>query len=389
MKKLVIIMMALLTCVGNAMADKISVDSVAVAKGDSVMLNFKLQNTEHDYSGIQFDIILAEGLSFALNSKGKISIQRGSRLNGEDDFALSVVKQGNTNVYKVLGYYSEPYPIPEKDGVLFSLILKADEKMNIGNISCTISDIVMSTTNAQKFTPSDTTFNIMVTKLIVTAKNCTREYGEQNPEFGFDVEGGILNGMPSITCNATSNSPVGVYPIVISKGNVSNSCVEYVNGTLTIEKAYQALLWEQDFSNIKNGEQVELTATASSGLEVTYTMDDSDVFSLEQVEDMWYLHCYGEGETVINAVQKGNENYWTTTKVSKTIVVTSKPVFMKGDVNHDGSITMADANMVVNYFLDTKKPEDFDIETADVNNDGSITMADANMIVNMFLEGEK
>ena len=57
----------------------------------------------------------------------------------------------------------------------------------------------------------------------------------------------------------------------------------------------------------------------------------------------------------------------------------------KGDVNHDGSITMADANAVVNYFLSTDKPEDFDKTIADVNGDGSITMADANMIVNIFL----
>ena len=59
--------------------------------------------------------------------------------------------------------------------------------------------------------------------------------------------------------------------------------------------------------------------------------------------------------------------------------------YILGDVNHDGVITMADANAVVNYFLATDKPSDFDKETADVNGDGSITMADANMIVNMFL----
>ena len=58
---------------------------------------------------------------------------------------------------------------------------------------------------------------------------------------------------------------------------------------------------------------------------------------------------------------------------------------LSGDVNHDGSITMADANMVVNYFLATDKPEDFNVEAADVNGDGDITMADANQIVNMFL----
>lgn len=61
----------------------------------------------------------------------------------------------------------------------------------------------------------------------------------------------------------------------------------------------------------------------------------------------------------------------------------------KGDVNGDGSITMADANAVVNYFLATDKPENFDVESADVNGDGSVTMADANQIVNMFLGGTK
>ena len=64
-----------------------------------------------------------------------------------------------------------------------------------------------------------------------------------------------------------------------------------------------------------------------------------------------------------------------------------QPKTLLGDVNHDGSVTMADANMVVNYFLATDKPEDFDTTAADVNEDGSVTMADANQIVNMFLGG--
>jgi surface protein len=74
----------------------------------------------------------------------------------------------------------------------------------------------------------------------------------------------------------------------------------------------------------------------------------------------------------------------TLVPVAGTAVVIEKP-YILGDVNHDGVITMADANAVVNYFLATGKPSDFDKETADVNGDGSITMADANMIVNMFL----
>ncbi len=61
----------------------------------------------------------------------------------------------------------------------------------------------------------------------------------------------------------------------------------------------------------------------------------------------------------------------------------------KGDANGDGSITMADANMVVNYFLASDKSmvTGIDTDAADVNGDGFITMADANQIVNMFLSG--
>ena len=66
-----------------------------------------------------------------------------------------------------------------------------------------------------------------------------------------------------------------------------------------------------------------------------------------------------------------------------------------GDANDDGYITMADANLVVNYFLAIDKSTiNINLEAANVNDDTddegkpSITMADANQIVNMFLTGE-
>lgn len=56
-----------------------------------------------------------------------------------------------------------------------------------------------------------------------------------------------------------------------------------------------------------------------------------------------------------------------------------------GDVNGDNSVTMADANVVVNVFLGAKA-NNINVTSADVNGDGNITMADANQVVNMFLE---
>ena len=60
-------------------------------------------------------------------------------------------------------------------------------------------------------------------------------YGEDNPTFEYDVtSGAITSGTPVITCSATKTSPPGIYDIVISKGTVSNSSVNLVNGTLTV-----------------------------------------------------------------------------------------------------------------------------------------------------------
>ena len=74
---------------------------------------------------------------------------------------------------------------------------------------------------------------------VITVKilNVTREYGEANPVFDFFTDATNLDGTPTITCEATTKSPVGEYPIIVSKGSITRTDVTYVNGTLTITKA--------------------------------------------------------------------------------------------------------------------------------------------------------
>ena len=78
----------------------------------------------------------------------------------------------------------------------------------------------------------------VVDAVTLTARNYSRQYGDNNPKFDFVVsEGTLKSGTPSITCTATATSPVGTYPIVIAKGSVGNGEVTLVNGTLTITEA--------------------------------------------------------------------------------------------------------------------------------------------------------
>lgn len=84
---------------------------------------------------------------------------------------------------------------------------------------------------------SDDDDNDQEQKVTVTAMDYTREYGDANPNYMFTSSGATLNGTPEITCSATRTSPVGTYPIKISKGSISNNNVTYVDGTLTITEA--------------------------------------------------------------------------------------------------------------------------------------------------------
>lgn len=119
----------------------------------------------------------------------------------------------------------------------------------------------------------------------ITAKSYTIKYGDELPTFEFTSEGATLEGTPAIACEATKISAVGTYPIVITKGSVTNYNTTFVNGTLTIEKAPLTITaksytikqgetlptFEAEYSGFKNNEtkavlttQPTITTTATS-----------------------------------------------------------------------------------------------------------------------------
>ncbi|GEM_PF-580255 len=133
--------------------------------------------------------------------------------------------------------------------------------------------IVIATTTDGSF-PAACVVNV-IQPVTIKAKNATRTYGEANPTFEYSSEGAELVGTPVITCEATETSPVGEYPIVVTKGSVTNSNDSYVNGTLTITKAplkvsvgnYSRTKGEDnpeftiDYDWFKNGDDVSVLLT--------------------------------------------------------------------------------------------------------------------------------
>ena len=187
-------------------------------------------------------------------------------------------------------------------------------------------------------------------ELTVTTKDYTRAYGEENPEFELTFTGfvnnedeNILLVKPITTTEATTGTNTGVYDIRIGDGVAENYTFKYVGSKLTIEKAYQTLTWEQDLSDVKQYAQVELTAEATSGLPISYSIEGSAICSIIKIGDKQYLDCFGEGETVIVAVQEGNQNYWQTTKIYKTVLTSSAGVYSP-EYDKENNVKIYDIN---------------------------------------------
>ena len=68
--------------------------------------------------------------------------------------------------------------------------------------------------------------------------------------------------------------------------------------------------------------------------------------------------------------------------IAKEVIIELKDC----DVNHDGSVNIADALCIVNYVLGNP-PENYDWNRYELNGDHNITIADVAVVVEMILSG--
>lgn len=175
----------------------------------------------------------------------------------------------------------------------------------------------------------DGTLTITPRTLYASVGNYERVYNEDNPEFEVKYDGFVGNENEKVlitkataSTTATKTSDVGSYPINVTGGSADNYKFSYTSGTLTINKAEQTISWEQDLSNLKVGDQVELQAVASSGLPITYKMDSNDAAEIYSAgNNRTYLDCKAEGQFTIRATQEGNKNYYSSTRINKTVTI--------------------------------------------------------------------
>lgn len=212
-------------------------------------------------------------------------------------------------------------------------------------------EIKVGETSTPNYSISYINGTLTITKrtLIASVGNYERAYNEENPAFEVELEGfaggedeKVISAMPSAQTLATKTSDVGSYRIDVSGGNADNYNFSYTSGTLTINKAEQTITWNQDLRGLKVGDQVMLNAVASSGLPITYTMEDERFAEVYSVGENYYLDCMNRGKFAMRAVQNGNKNYYSSPRATNNIVIS-------GGTYSDQYVKLSDAGYATFY----------------------------------------
>jgi hypothetical protein len=170
------------------------------------------------------------------------------------------------------------------------------------------------------FTYRPGTFHINPAALLVTAKAQTKECGAQDPALTYNFTGLVNGDNTGIFTGSLSRTPgenAGTYPI--TKGSLSagnNYTIGYTGNNLTINLASQHITWTQSLLvGCNNTTQMPLTATASSGLPVSYSVADPTVATVSGN----VLTLLRPGGTIVTATQAGDANHAAAPPVADTV----------------------------------------------------------------------
>ncbi len=176
-----------------------------------------------------------------------------------------------------------------------------------------------------------TYFTINKSPLTIKANSATRKYKEANPALTMSFSGfvnqetqTVLDVLPSIRTEATTNSIAGIYPILLSGGTDNNYDLILQFGGLTIEKINQSIDFLKINDKPSNSDPFSLIAVATSVLPVKFR-----VLSGPATINANILTLTGVGEVTVMAYEDGDYNFLPASvsqTFSSTVVVANEPL---------------------------------------------------------------
>ena len=213
-------------------------EEITIEKGTTEIELPILLTNKDKIAGFQCDLYLPDGFSVATDEYDDYLMDVARTTTKRHSLATRQMSDGSLRI--VLSSMTNA-TFSGNSGAVLNITVKISDNVAVGSYNVNLKNIVLTDPDAARYTSAGVTGTILVKEaeqpVTVTAQNLTMVYGDNVPSLIYQTEGAELKGTPSLFCEATSTSPVGSYPIVVTQGSVTNKKVTYVNGTLTITKA--------------------------------------------------------------------------------------------------------------------------------------------------------
>ena len=229
-KRIILTIVSLLALATQVSAeDKVTIKNFSISAGETKTMSIELEN-DAVYAAFQFDLYLPDGVTLGDDfSADKARVPESTTLE------MTLQENGS---YRFFAAAMDFEDLIGTSGSIITIKVSASKDLESGSLMGYFRNVKLSKADGDGEKYSEMSFPItVVAPSIVMANNYERVYGEDNPAFNYSVEGGALDGIPEISCEATASSPVGTYDIIVKKGTETNYNVTYVKGTLTITKA--------------------------------------------------------------------------------------------------------------------------------------------------------
>lgn len=313
-----------------------------VQQGQTATLNIVMNNSEA-MRGFQFDLTMPEGLTPVISKVGDTSHD------------LTVSKVGE-NKWRVLSYSLDNAEYSADFGTVVTVSIPVPEDFAVGSYTISVGNAYLSNHDNSKIEVEDFSTNLSILSKYISTESVTLSKKELSlligdsakltatvsPDNTTDKSATWSSSDASVaTVDADGNVTaiaVGTAIITAKFGDVSASC------TVIVEKHSQEIVWTQELSEVTIGDVIELTAEATSGLTVAYSIIRGEDLSTLNGN---VLTIVKEGEIVVSASQEGNEKYKSADSVTKTMNAINTGIsYLLSD---DNEVTITNVNGVMVY----------------------------------------
>ena len=329
-RNIFLMILVLLTIVGNTYADNLAVENFAIAPGETKTISIELNNPDSPYIMVEFWMSLPNGISIPMDEYGYY-LAEGNTSRFTRTHSLEVNKQDG--LYHFLIFSSRNDAIKGNSGELISLTVEADGEAQAGTYTAKISNQLYNDPNKNEVTPNDVTFDITVdsqepteVSITIPAEGATTYC----PSYDLDFNG-VTGFKAYVATSYNRTKSIVVMKQAVDAPAGTGLFLKGTPGTYTVPVNGT----KNSYADMLVGTTTITTIPATEGKKTNLTFSSNDTFTAATNNEA--IEANRAWLQLPSALYDGQ---------SVTIEYD-----IDGDMNHDGIVDVTDIMIIVNIIL--------------------------------------